>query len=132
LVPLSPVELAFRSLKTGLPPPYVHNNVQVTDAPGTPGNLILWRKSMKQLSPETMTQLMIWGSALLGLISIAAVFLGKLRGSAQQSEDSASQLLSNLQDLRQEGDISDTEYRTIKAVLGAQLQQRAKDDPDKA
>ncbi|WP_254507764.1 hypothetical protein [Anatilimnocola floriformis] len=87
---------------------------------------------MKQLSPETFAQLLIWGSVLLGLIAIAALFLGKLRGSAQQSEDSASQLLSNLQDLRQEGDISDTEYRTIKAVLGAQLQQRAKDDPDKA
>jgi hypothetical protein len=87
---------------------------------------------MKQLSPETFTQLIIWSAALCGLISIAALFLGKLRGSAQRSEDSAGKLLSNLQDLRQEGDISDAEYRTIKAVLGAQLQQRVKDDPDKA
>ena len=92
----------------------------------------LWRKSMKQLSPETLSQLIVWCSALCGLIAIAALFLGKLRGSSQRSEDSANQLLSNLQDLRQEGDISDTEYRTIKAVLGAQLQQRAKDDPDRA
>jgi hypothetical protein len=87
---------------------------------------------MKQLSPETFTQLVVWCSVLLGLISITALFLGKLRGNARQSEDSAGQLLSNLQDLRQEGDISDTEYRTIKAVLGAKLQQRVKDDHDKA
>ena len=87
---------------------------------------------MKQLSPETFTQLVVWGSVLLGLIAIAMVFLGKLRGSAQQSEDSANQLLSNLQDLRQEGDISDTEYRTIKAVLGAQLQHRAKHHHEEA
>jgi hypothetical protein len=87
---------------------------------------------MKQLSPETFTQLIVWSAALCGLISIAALALGKLRGSTQQSEDSAGKLLSNLQDLRQEGDISDAEYRTIKAVLGAKLQQRVKDDPDKA
>lgn len=87
---------------------------------------------MKQISPETFAQLVVWCSALLGLMAIAALLLAKLRGNAQQSEDSTGQLLSNLQDLRQEGDISDAEYRTIKAVLGAKLQQRVKDDHDKA
>ena len=87
---------------------------------------------MKQISPETLVQLVIWSAVLSGLVAIAVVLLGKLRGNSRQSEDSAGQMLSNLQDLRQEGDISDAEYRTIKAVLGAQLQQRVKDDHDKA
>ncbi|WP_425617983.1 hypothetical protein NA78x_001675 [Anatilimnocola sp. NA78] len=86
---------------------------------------------MKQLTPETITQMAIWFAVLGGLVTIAVVVLGKLRGNAQQTEDTASELLSNLQDLRQEGDISDAEYRTIKAVLGAKLQQRLKDDQNK-
>ncbi|QDU31479.1 hypothetical protein ETAA8_66370 [Anatilimnocola aggregata] len=86
---------------------------------------------MKQLTPETITNLIYGLAGLVGLVVIAVVVLGKLRGNAQQSEDTASQLLSNLQDLRQEGDISDAEYRTIKAVLGAKLQQRVKDDQNK-
>jgi len=86
---------------------------------------------MKQLSPETITQMAIWFAALGGLVTIAVVVLGKLRGNAQQTEDTANELLPNLQDLRQEGDISDAEYRTIKAVLGAKLQQRLKDDQNK-
>ena len=86
---------------------------------------------MKQLSPETFAQLAIWLAVLFGLIAVAVILLAKLRGNAQQSEDSTGQLLSNLQDLHQEGDISDAEYRTIKSVLGAKLQQRVKDDPKK-
>jgi uncharacterized membrane protein len=86
---------------------------------------------MKQLTPETIAQLALWLAVLGGLITIAVVVLGKLRGNAQQSEDTANEMLSNLQDLRQEGDISDAEYRTIKAVLGAKLQQRLKDDQNK-
>lgn len=87
--------------------------------------------AMKQLSPETITQIAIWFGVLGGLVTIAVVVLGKLRGNARQTEDTAGELLSNLQDLRQEGDISDAEYRTIKAVLGAKLQQRIKDDQNK-
>jgi uncharacterized membrane protein len=86
---------------------------------------------MKQITSETFTALVVWSTALLGLIVVAMLVLGKLRGNAQQTENSAGQLLSNLQELHEEGDISDAEYRTIKAVLGAKLQQRVKDDQDK-
>ena len=86
---------------------------------------------MKQISAETFTALVVGVVGLLGLLTVAWVVLEKLRGNTQQNEDSAGELLSNLQDLRQEGDISDAEYRTIKAVLGAKLQQRVKDDQDK-
>jgi hypothetical protein len=86
---------------------------------------------MKQISAETFTSLVVAAVGLLGLLTVAWIVVGKLRGNTQQNEDSAGELLSNLQDLRQEGDISDAEYRTIKAVLGAKLQQRVKDDQDK-
>ena len=87
---------------------------------------------MKQLSPELFTQLMIALAGLGGLITIALIVVAKLRGQTQQSENSTGQLLSNLQELHREGDISDAEYRTIKAVLGAKLQGRVKDDHPKA
>jgi uncharacterized membrane protein len=86
---------------------------------------------MKQISAETFMSLVTALSGLLALLTIAWVVLRKLRGNTQQNEDTAGEFLSNLQELRREGDISDAEYRTIKAVLGAQLQQRVKDDQDK-
>jgi hypothetical protein len=87
---------------------------------------------MKQLSPELFTQLMIALAGLGGLITIALIVVAKLRGQTQQSEDSTGQLLSNLQELHREGDISDAEYRTIKAVLGGKPQPRVRDDHHKA
>ena len=87
---------------------------------------------MKQLSPELFTQ-MIYALAGLGALgTIGLILVAKLGGEAQQAEDATGQMLSNLQDLRREGDISDAEYRTIKAVLGAKLQQRVKDDHHEA
>jgi hypothetical protein len=87
---------------------------------------------MKTIPPELLTQMLIALVGLAGLATIGMILVAKLRGEAQQSEDSSGQMLSNLQDLRREGDISDSEYRTIKAVLGAKLQGRVKDDHPKA
>ena len=43
----------------------------------------------------------------------------------------ASDLLTNFQEMRHEGDISDADYRKIKSVLGEQLQRELKDGKDK-
>ena len=40
-------------------------------------------------------------------------------------------MLTKFQEMRQEGDISETEYRTIKSVLGEQLQRDVKDGKSK-
>jgi uncharacterized membrane protein len=75
-------------------------------------------------SGDVMTYLIplaIWGGILLLLIVLAAIVVRKLRDSATQNRQAASDLLSNFQEMRAEGDISDAEFRNIKSVLGNQL-----------
>jgi hypothetical protein len=45
--------------------------------------------------------------------------------------DPEGELLSKFKEMRHEGDISEAEYRTIKAVLGEQLQRNVKDGKNK-
>jgi uncharacterized membrane protein len=87
---------------------------------------------MKAIPPELFTQMLIALIGLGGLVTIGLIVVAKLRGDAQRTEDTSGQMLSNLQELHREGDISDAEYRTIKAVLGGKLQSRVKDDHPKA
>jgi uncharacterized membrane protein len=63
----------------------------------------------------------IWGGILLMLIVLAAIVVTKLRDNATRNRQAANDLLSNFQEMRQEGDISDAEFRNIKSVLGNQL-----------
>lgn len=65
--------------------------------------------------------LAIWGGVLMLMIVVGALVVRKLRESATQNRQNAGDLLSNFQEMRQEGDISDAEFRNIKSVLGNQL-----------
>ena len=70
---------------------------------------------------EFLIPLGIWGGILLLMIVLATMVVRKLRDSATQNRQAASDLLSNFREMRQEGDISDAEFRNIKSVLGNQL-----------
>ena len=70
---------------------------------------------------EYLIPLGIWGGILLMMIVVATLVVIKLRESATQNRQTASNLLSNFQEMKAEGDISDAEFRNIKSVLGNQL-----------
>lgn len=78
---------------------------------------------MKQFLMSTPAQLMIWLSVLVILVVIFGYMVGRLRGRADDVQQSANDLLTNFRELHHRGDIADTEFRNIKTVLGVKLQQ---------
>jgi uncharacterized membrane protein len=83
------------------------------------------------MSPATAVQIAIWVSVLFGLIVVAWLVVQRFRGGAADEGRPESEMLTKFQEMRQEGDISEAEYRTIKSVLGEQLQRNVKDGKNK-
>jgi len=68
---------------------------------------------------------------LVGLVMVGLLIVQRFRGSAGQKGTTASELISNFQEMRSRGDITDADYRKIKSVLGAELHGELKDGKDK-
>lgn len=97
----------------------------------SPGVNVLLAKAGKgrqdsDAATEYLIQLGIWGGILVLMIVIAALVVRRLRDGARQGRQRSGDLLSNFQEMQQEGDISDAEFRNIKAVLGNQLRSNVK------
>ena len=59
---------------------------------------------------------------------IAAIYvLGRFRDRTDYTRQSANEMLTNFRDLHHQGDIDDSEFRTIKTVLGTKIQEELKD-----
>ena len=86
---------------------------------------------MKHVSPETLVQVILWLSVLVGLVVCAVLIVQRFRGRAGEKGASANELIANFQEMKSRGDISDADYRKIKSVLGAQLHGELKDGKDK-
>jgi uncharacterized membrane protein len=86
---------------------------------------------MPQVSSETLVQVMLWMTVLVGLVIIGGLVVQRFRGGAADKGATANELLTNFQEMRSRGDISDADYRKIKSVLGAELHSELKDDKDK-
>ena len=87
---------------------------------------------MHHVSADTLAQLLLGLVVLMALVTGAVIVVQRFRGSASQRGPTASELMSNFQEMRQRGDISDADYRKVKSVLGAQLQGELKHGKDEA
>jgi len=98
------------------------------DWKGAEANVVVPRKSgvMGQPTLETWIQLCVWGAILLGLVIVATLVVQRFRGSAADAGARPGELLTNFQEMRERGDISDADYRRIKSVLGDNIQDDAK------
>lgn len=83
------------------------------------------------LSAATLVQLLISVAVLAGLVVVGWLVVQRFRGSTADEGRPESEMLTKFQEMRHEGDISETEYRTIKSVLGEQLQRNVKDGKNK-
>jgi uncharacterized membrane protein len=86
---------------------------------------------MRYPSVDTMAQLMLGMGLLIGLVVVGLVIVQRFRGGAAQKGTTAGELISNFQEMRSRGDITDADYRKIKSVLGAELHSELKDGKDK-
>ena len=87
---------------------------------------------MNHLSLDTLVSLLLWLVVLFGMITAGWLVVRRFRDSNANDQRTPDLGLTNLQEMAERGDISDKEYRTIKAVLGARLRQGIKDDKGKA
>jgi uncharacterized membrane protein len=86
---------------------------------------------MRQLSAETLSQIMLAVGMLMGLVILGVLIVQRFRGGMTDRGFSSGELMANFQEMRGRGDISDTDYRKIKAVLGDKLQGELNDGKDK-
>src|SRR5580693_2221042 len=68
-------------------------------------------------------------TAVALLCALSAYVIGKIRGQVRESDPGASEFMTNFRELHSQGELSDEEYRTIKAMLASRLQEQLKAPP---
>lgn len=80
---------------------------------------------------KNLVQFAFWFSVVLFIIAVGIYILGKFRGGAEKDTPITSELISTFRELHEQGDLSDEEYRTIKAKLTIRFQQELNSDEEK-
>ena len=90
----------------------------------------LWESLSKQWEDNLSIQLIVWGTVLAVLVVVAYFVVRKLRGLAAGNDDTPVELLTNFREMKLQGDISDKEFRTIKALLNEKQAPTIKQNQD--
>lgn len=86
---------------------------------------------MQEFLTSTPAQAVIWTAVLVVLMVVGAWVVRRFRDRADDHQLSANELLTNFRELHHQGDINESEFRTIKTVLGPQIQDESKDREEK-
>ncbi|MCE9553006.1 MAG: hypothetical protein K8T91_06465 [Planctomycetes bacterium] len=82
------------------------------------------------LRPEDYAT-MAWAlGAIAAMTAIGALVLSKFRGAAEKDRFEASDTLTKFRELHSQGQLSDEEFRTIKAKLTAELRRELRDSEE--
>lgn len=73
---------------------------------------------MAEFLNTSSAQAVIWGTVGLILVVVGFYVVRSLAENTGENTSDASELLSNFRELKEQGDISEAEFRTIKTVLG--------------
>ncbi len=121
---------AKRDLKTGPPPRNVHNTEERPES-GNLHRLGVGMAESLEFFSTTAGQLTLGLFILAMLVTVGLMVVRKLRDQTVGNRQTANDLLTNFQELNQQGEFSDAEFRKIKAVLGNQLQRDVKSGKNK-
>ena len=88
---------------------------------GPPG-----RGLMPDFLQSTAAQVVIWLALCAVLVAVGIYVVAKVRQTLAESEPETHELMANFRELHSQGELSDEEYRTIKATLAARLQREIK------
>jgi len=86
---------------------------------------------MLEFFSSTAGQLSVSLLILAMLVAVALFVVRKLRDQTVGNRRITHDLLANFQELNQQGEFSDAEFRKIKSVLGNQLQRDVKSGKNK-
>lgn len=78
---------------------------------------------MQEFLQSALAQSVIWIAALVALCSVGVYLIKLVRERGEGGDQSsASDMLTGFRDMQNEGEISQTEFKRIKSVLGGRLQ----------
>ena len=70
-------------------------------------------------------------TAVVSLIAVGAYAVSKWRDAIDDDTSSASELLTNFREMHSRGDLTDEEFRTIKARLSYEMKEEIKNSDHK-
>jgi len=76
---------------------------------------------------ENFASLALVSGVLIAVIAIGFYVIGKVGAAVRASRVETSEMMSNFDEMHDQGVLSDTEYRTIKSMLVERLQTELKD-----
>ena len=79
---------------------------------------------------SSLSTLAVLSGILIALVAIGIYLIGKFRTPPHDSRIETNQLLSNFDEMHDQGVLSDAEYRTIKSMLAERLQTELKDSSE--
>ena len=82
---------------------------------------------MPNFLQSTQAQVVVWLAVCAALVVVAVYVVLKVRQTFSESEPRTHDLITNFRELHSQGELSDEEYRTIKATLAERLQREIKD-----
>jgi uncharacterized membrane protein len=77
---------------------------------------------MQEILTTPAAKALLSVTILLIMLAVGYYLVRRFRDRTDDGGQTASDLLTNFREMRREGDISETEFRTIKTVLGRKLQ----------
>ena len=82
------------------------------------------------LTPRAIhfVELLISLALLAVLVAVAAKVISKIRAKPIQQEPTVEDLLLKYREMHSRGELSDTEFRTIKTKLGERLREELRDE----
>jgi uncharacterized membrane protein len=77
---------------------------------------------------ESVPAKVVVAAALVAIVVAIGIYVvGRVRNSFREDGVTTNDLLTNFRELHSRGELSEAEYRTIKAMLSARLQEELKD-----
>ena len=72
---------------------------------------------------STQVQVVIWMTILIIICAVGFYLVQKFRDQSDEDRPGANEMLTNFREMREQGDISEFEFRRLKTVLGDQLKE---------
>jgi uncharacterized membrane protein len=84
----------------------------------------------KQLDPVAWEKIAWMMAVMAAIVGVGVVILLRFRGASEKKENEVSQSLTKFREMHSRGDLSDQEFRTIKAKLAAKVRQALKESEE--
>jgi uncharacterized membrane protein len=82
---------------------------------------------MREFLSTPTARTVLWVTVLLVMLAVGYYLVRRFRDRIGNDRQSASDLLTNFREMHHGGDISESEFRTIKTVLGQKLREELRE-----